>query len=156
MHKVVRFIIVADNADEALDLAKDQLNKMVEENRGGLDYGTFFDEDGGVGQGKGRYGPLLPAVKFGTKEAAEFILNAFIFEYQRFMGHIAEIEQRLASGEDKEKLFLDPMFRYILTDSGRSEWLVYSGFFHSINDIQDVLLHADHDKLWVVPCDVHF
>lgn len=102
MHEVIRIICYADSSEEARSKAEEILMKNLVGDGMPFDYGTFFDEDNGIGFGKTRWGNLPPVVLADSKEGKKLIDDGMKYTKEEFLRHLKEIREMINFYSDEE------------------------------------------------------
>ena len=155
MHSLIRFVVKADNEEDALAEAKSQLDNLTENSVNYIDYGSFF-EDGVVGQrhSVNNWGCKKGIYRFDEEEARMLIMQGLMYDYTNFLDNMKEVKELLAQKTDDE-IYDDSMNQYRFRRLGKNEWVVFNGEFVNYNGLRDDVENIDAENLWVIPCDVH-
>lgn len=179
MHKIIRFIIEADTKEEALKKAKTIGDEELFGEGRDYDYGTFFDEEGSISSGKGRWGDLPDAVLVNSKEGKELIDEGMKYTKAKFIdaikyvrgvltkytdeeifeGELTNIKSKMLSEISNENKLRDlSMAKFYFHKAGyKRETFLYSGYGEAIQSNKELkgVLESKKTK-FVVPCDVHY
>ena len=186
MHKVIRFIVYADNKEGAMKTADLLLNRLCE--KGSYDYGTFFNESSPV-SGKTRWGQK-PCCSLASGEPGKKLIDeAMKWQKDEFLEKIKAMRKVLEEYEndelyeeelqDKRKKIIETLennkdrsfieylssFRFVCNCIGggyHGDIYLYDHEAQPIitkNDLKNALNkwgQKDKRKIYVIPCDTHF
>jgi len=177
MHMVVRVLVFAKDAEEAVKIAGDALYSMCGDGMP-FDYYNLFDNEAA----SERWGEL-PVVmrvcnKMGTKrcdncpdrfkcytdrQAYDLLEEGIQASEREFYRYLTDLRKCFYK-KDKKKLIDDGHFRYLcykLGEYGGSSIYLYNEEGEGIRsrkELEDILVHADREDeiLYIIPADVHY
>ncbi len=183
MHMVIRAIVEADNAEDALGNAISTFEGLC---GGGnpFDYYTTFDEENPA-SGKSRWGNLPVAAKLNSKEGKKLVEEGIRLTKDSFLENMKYIRETLLCCTDEEiyeERIIDDKTKMLGAVSGEAEdlqrqlrhvkyrmsecgqykgpsvWLYdqHGGTIRNAVDLGFVLKGIKPGKAWVVPADVHY
>lgn len=162
MHYLVKMLVEANTAEEALEQARMDCDSMVE-----YGYIDWYDMDGRWGTSK--------AYKITTKKGKEFLdsgMKENRSEFDRAMAAIRYMMENYTDDEiynedftqvdQKESQYYLSRYQFTIA-SGRADAAVvyamdgnlWGSRIDNDKDLKHVLDSHDNKKLWVVPVDVH-
>ena len=181
MHHVVRMIVYAKTKEKALERAKEIFNERLTPTP--FDYGAFFDDDGDLMSGSGRWGKMPPVELATSKEGKKLIDEGFKMvkkEHEEninnlrkllkdfnneelFEGKILDKNKEILKELEEEKdIWVNPYwFDHTCWKISKGDWL-YDDDGEAIKNSEDLKrvlkkkYCEDKDaKVWVLPVDVH-
>lgn len=180
MHHIIRMIVYEKTKEKALERAKQVFNeRLVGENGGKFDYGTFFDDD----DGSARWGNLPPVERVDSKAGKKLVDDGFKIIKKEFEENVSIMRnlmkmfsnEELFEGKiiDKNKEILEELeeknelkdnpywFKHQCWKISRGDWL-FDNNGEPIENTEDLdrVLRMEYcedkeAKAWVIPVDVH-
>jgi len=153
MHRVIRFLVEAEDEQAAFDGAREGLNALTEE--GMVDYGTFFYETNTKVSGVARYGEIIPIANLDSREGRFLLLEGINFDYMDFKDAIKEVRKKI-SATDFDLFQQHPWSRHCFTKVRYcQDFIVLDKGFVGIDQLKDAIDPTKLKRYWIIPCDVH-
>jgi len=156
MHHLIRFVVKADDEEDAMSKARDMLDQFTQYHTNSIDYGTFFDEEGSSVSGKGRWGDRKHIHKLFSAGGAELLLHGLQVDYKEMKEAIVEVRKSLEKSD--QEIYEDGMARYYFRKVHEKQWVAHDGEFADVGLINYILTEIkdlNFDEWWIIPCDVH-
>lgn len=179
MHMVIRAIVYAKTKEEAMKKAHEVFSTLAGEDGQPFDYYTTFDDTEAKVSGRARWGAIPYCVQASSKTGKELIKQGMQATYREFIKNMKIIRKVLAKQSNRQIFESQQwdryMIKYRLRAAGECRgchtWLYDNEGegIRSSEHLRNVLskwrcLYEEQgktnpykdDKVWVVPCDVHF
>ncbi len=147
MHHTIIFLIEADDGEEALEFAREELDDLIKYNTIGVDGGSFSGDQYSRYNGK-------PFFSFKSKEGKLQLLGSIHATWRDYRGDLNKVK-KIIKENSTEEIFRDHLYRYNFTCVGENSWICHEKHFIGFCSLNIILETVKHRRLWIVPCDVH-
>jgi hypothetical protein len=165
MHMLIRVLVPAADATEAVGAARFALDRLIGIGEGAstaFDYYKTLDESTAWYRDHPRYGGLDPAHRLSSETGKHLLDDAIEAQATWFVETVATLREKLDTLEPTDVMNDVDLVRYdcyrLGQFAGPSVWIYdeHGAGLRSRHAVDRYVKDRDSDSLWVVPADVHY